>query len=117
MKLFHNPKCSKSRIALKFFEENNIEIDVVLYQKVGLTERDAQHIVKNFDDDFSHLLRKSSQHDIKPDLSEKEKIDLLIRFAEHLQRPLLLTDADCIIGRPLENFSTIETLSRYFSTE
>ncbi len=117
MKLFHNPRCSKSRIALKFFEDNNIEIEVILYQKVGLTIQDAQNIVKNFDDDFTNLLRKRLQNDINLAFSNQEKVDLLLKNVEHLQRPLLLTDEDCKIGRPLENFSTIQALSRYFSVE
>lgn len=117
MKLFHNPRCSKSRTALKFFEDNNIKIDVVMYQKEGLTERDAENIVNNFDDDFRHLLRNSPLSDIDYEISEKEKVDLLLKHVEHLQRPLLLTENECKIGRPLENFSTIQELSRYFSME
>ena len=117
MKLFHNPRCSKSRIALKFFEENNIKIEVVIYQKEGLTVLDAQNIIKNFDEDFRDLLRNSPLNDINYELSEKEKVDLLLQHFEHLQRPLLLTDKDCKIGRPLENFSTIQALSRYFSMQ
>jgi arsenate reductase len=117
MKLFHNPRCSKSRTALKFFEENNIRIDVVQYQKEGISKQDAQKIVNNFDDDFRHLLRNNPLEDIHSDITYAEKVELLLQHVEHLQRPLLLTEDDCQIGRPLENFSTIQELSRYFTLE
>jgi arsenate reductase len=117
MKLFHNPRCSKSRTALKFFEENNIKIDVVQYQKEGISKQDAQKIVNNFDDDFRHLLRNNPLEDIHSDITYAEKVELLLQHVEHLQRPLLLTEDDCQIGRPLENFSTIQELSRYFTLE
>jgi arsenate reductase len=117
MKLFHNPRCSKSRTALKFFEENNIRIDVVQYQKEGISKQDAQKIVNNFDDDFRHLLRNNPLEDNHSDITYAEKVELLLQHVEHLQRPLLLTEDDCQIGRPLENFSTIQELSRYFTLE
>ena len=35
MKLYHNPRCSKSRQALALLQEKNIEVDIKLYLKDG----------------------------------------------------------------------------------
>lgn len=116
MKLFHNPRCSKSRTAMQFLTNRDLEVEVVAYLEVGLSLDEAQLIVQNYKGEFSDLLRNST-HIETNNISKQQKIQLLLEHFEHLQRPLLLTQNDCVIGRPIENFSQIKRLSRYFAVE
>ena len=35
-KIFHNPRCSKSRQTLKLLEDNNCEIEIINYLEIDL---------------------------------------------------------------------------------
>jgi arsenate reductase len=114
MKLFHNPRCSKSRRAVEFFASHDINVEIVTYLKDGLSYEEAKEILEKYKGDFSDLLRNSSQLETN-NLSKEQQICLLLDHVEHLQRPILLTKVECVIGRPIENFAQVPQLSTYFS--
>ena len=46
-KLYHNPRCSKSRQAKTLLEENNIAFETILYLNTPLTEKELEYILNN----------------------------------------------------------------------
>ena len=99
---------------MEFFANHDINIEIVTYLKNGLSIVEAEEILEKYEGDISDLLRNSSQLETN-NLSKNQQICLLLDNVEHLQRPILLTKLDCVIGRPLENFAQIHQLSTYFS--
>ena len=45
MKIYHNPRCSKSRAGLKYLEEKGYDVTVVKYLDDGLTEQELEEII------------------------------------------------------------------------
>jgi len=103
--IFHNPRCSKSREALKILEQNNIDTKVVKY----LEEQPSKEELKNI---FTMLglaqVREMmrTKEDIYKELDLKNENDeekLLQAMAEHpklIERPILIKGDKAIIARP-----------------
>tara|TARA_X000000368_G_scaffold417968_1_gene415975 strand:- start:3913 stop:4263 length:351 start_codon:yes stop_codon:yes gene_type:complete len=112
-KLFHNPRCSKSRQAKNLLEEKNISFETILYLVNPLKENELEQILINLTTNPNSLVR------IKEKLFKElniniEKLDdgkfvakLLAKNPKLMERPLLTTPNKAIIGRPPENFLEI----------
>ena len=61
MKIYHNPRCSKSRCAVDWLKENNIDFEVVEYLKNPLSKAELRQILTQLNIPASALLRKSEE--------------------------------------------------------
>ena len=60
-KIIHNPRCRKSREALKFLQEKKIKTQILEYLKEPLTRNQLKEIISLLsDDDLERVLRKMS---------------------------------------------------------
>lgn len=114
MKIYHNPRCSKSRCAVDWLKENNIDFEVVEYLKNPLSKEELQQILTQLNIPASALLRKSeevyNQYIKNETLSEDEILDLMVKFPKLIERPIVVGDTFAVIARPLEKL--IEKINR-----
>jgi arsenate reductase len=107
MKIYHNPRCSKSRCAVDWLKENNIDFEVIEYLKNPLSKYELQQILTQLNISASALIRKSEEEYnqfIKNEtLSEDEILDLMVNFPKLIERPIVVGDKFAVIARPLEN--------------
>jgi len=107
MKIYHNPRCSKSRCAVDWLKENNIDFEVVEYLKNPLTKAELRQILTQLNIPASALVRKSeeeyNQYIKNETLSEDEILDLMVKFPKLIERPIVVGDEFAVIARPLEN--------------
>ena len=107
MKIYHNPRCRKSRCAVDWLKENKIDFEVVEYLKNLLSRDELQQILKQLNISASELLRKSEEEYnqfIKDRvLSEDEILDIMVKFPKLIERPIVVGDEFAVIARPLEN--------------
>ncbi|MCH1558640.1 MAG: arsenate reductase (glutaredoxin) [Alphaproteobacteria bacterium] len=112
MKLYHNPRCSKSRKALELLSSHDVKFEIVKYLEVGILQKDLEYILKNLKFDKNSIVRKNEQKfkDLNIDVNESS-IDELIKFIVEnpiiIERPLAIKYQgdelnDAIIGRPPE---------------
>jgi arsenate reductase len=99
MRLYHNPRCSKSRQALALLEERGIEFEIHRYLDLGVLEEDL--------DLLSHLdgvvRRKEAGKERFAGLKEAADVrKLLAAEPKVLERPILVHDGQAVIGRPPE---------------
>jgi arsenate reductase len=104
IQIFHNPRCSKSREALNLLNENNIDVEVVEYLNIDISEKDIKDLLIKLNISASDLLRKGEKdykENIKgKDLSDEEIIALMIRFPKLIERPIVVNGNKAVIGRP-----------------
>ncbi len=102
VKLYHNPRCSKSRQTLKLIENRTPEI--VLYLKNPLSKGDIVDLVTRLKDPISELIRWGDKDaPSKPStISGDVIIDLLMKNPKLMQRPILDNGEIAIICRPPE---------------
>lgn len=109
MTLYHNPRCSKSREALKLLNEKGVRPELVLYLKTPPTEAELRTVVKKLGIASKNLIRFKESVASELDLSvsdkrpDKEWIQLMCAHPILIERPIALSSARAVIGRPPEN--------------
>ena len=106
-KIFHNPRCSKSRQALQILQENNCDYEIFLYLDMELNTDLIQDILKKLDLSPRELLRKGELDYKDNDLrniehSDQDIINLMIKFPKLIERPIVVKGNRAVIGRPPE---------------
>lgn len=100
MRLYHNPRCSKSRQAVKLLTDKEVSFQEHRYLEQGIMEEDLPllasltGIIRKQEKEFKELdFDLNSANDIIKALRSKPKL---------LERPVLVKDGKAIIGRPPE---------------
>ena len=57
MKIYHNPRCSKSRQTLKILETENIKFQIINYIKTGVTIKEIYEIISKLKVDPINIVR------------------------------------------------------------
>ena len=107
-KIFHNPRCSKSRQTLKLLEDNNCEIEIINYLEIDLNVLLIKDTLEKLSLKPRDILRKSEQdykdNNLKrEDFSDNELIDYMIKYPKLIERPIVIKEDRAVLGRPPEN--------------
>jgi len=112
LKIYHNPRCSKSRKALELISSQNFKLQIVKYLQSGILKKDLEDIFKITKFDINNFIRKKDQSfkDLKVDINElstDQVINLILENPVIIERPILIKYendvlVDAIIGRPPE---------------
>ena len=92
-------------------EEENVEVEVVLYMKNPPDQETLEHIVSVLEDPVEDLVRKDSKFKelgLNPDDyvgNSDAVVKLLVERKALMQRPVLVTDKKAIIGRPKDRIA------------
>ena len=107
---FHNPKCSKSRQGLELLERNGITPQVKEYLKEGITKDEVLEIIGALGiAPLNGLIRTKEATfielglEVKNALSSDQWAEILSENLSLLERPILLSGKQAVIGRPIEN--------------
>jgi arsenate reductase len=109
VKIWHNPKCSKSREAMEILQDNNCEAEVVKYLEEKPDAKKIKAILKMLGIKPRELMR--TKEDIYKELnlnSEKSDEALIEAMAKHpklIERPIIIKGERAIIGRPTERIA------------
>ena len=99
MRLYHNPRCSKSRQALALLEERGIECEIHRYLDLGVLEEDLD-VLSQLD---GIVRRKEAGKERFAGLRDAADVrDLLVNDPKVLERPILVHNGQAVIGRPPE---------------
>ncbi|MBK8505418.1 MAG: arsenate reductase (glutaredoxin) [Saprospiraceae bacterium] len=107
MKIYHNPRCRKSRETLNIIQNHGIEPEVVLYLETPPTRKEIREVLDKLHIKAEELVRKEEKlyKDEYRDreLSEEEWINVLADNPKLIQRPVVVNGKRAIIGRPPES--------------
>lgn len=108
VKIYHNPRCRKSREALQMIEDHNIEADVILYLETPPAEETIADLIKKSEHrtkDFVRTNETEFKENFKgKNLSDEDYVAAIARFPKILQRPIVETKDKAIIARDHESF-------------
>jgi len=106
MKIYHNPRCSKSRQALGLLKEHSTDIEIVEYLKDIPSTTELKSLLVLLGISASDLLRKNEaeyKSYIKgKDLNEEELIEAMAKYPKLIERPIVTNGNQAVIGRPPE---------------
>ena len=111
-KIYHNPRCSKSRQTLELLYDKKIETDVVEYLNTPPNTAEIEKILKGLEMEPRELMRKgqSEYKELGLDDESLSRDDLIKAMIENpilIERPIVITDKGIAIGRPIENVKKI----------
>ena len=111
IKIYHNPRCRKSREGLAIVEASGKPFEIVKYLDDQLSEKALSEIIKLLGITPIDLVRKNEKiwkEEFKgKTLSDSEVISALAKHPKLIERPIVVNDNKAIIGRPPENISSI----------
>ncbi|CAL2083826.1 arsenate reductase (glutaredoxin) [Tenacibaculum sp. 190524A05c] len=111
IKIYHNPRCSKSRQGLAILEESGKDFTVVKYLDDQLTKEELTEIIQLLAISPMELVRKNEkiwkENYKRKDLSDSEIITAMIENPKLIERPIVVNKSKAIVGRPPENITSI----------
>jgi arsenate reductase (glutaredoxin) len=107
MKIYHNPRCRKSRETLQRIEAAGVKPEIIKYLETPPTTGELKSILRKLNLTASDLIRKGEKiykEQFKgKDLSEEEWIQTMVENPKLIERPVVVDGDRAVIGRPPEN--------------
>jgi arsenate reductase len=107
IRIYHNPRCSKSRQTLQLLQERDAAPEIVEYLKTPPDAATLGELLDLLDLQPRDLMRKkeaeyraSGADD--PNLSREQLIELMVRHPKLIERPIVVANGKAAIGRPPE---------------
>lgn len=107
MKIYHNPRCRKSRETLQLIEDKGATVEIVEYLKDIPSISELKEVLGKLNMKASEIVRKGEaiyKENFKgKDLSEEEWLKALVENPKLIERPIVVKGDKAVIGRPPEN--------------
>ena len=108
VKIYHNPRCSKSRDTLSLLKANGIEPEVVLYLETPPDAATLRQLLKMLGMTSARDLMRQKEDLYKSlnladkNLSEDALIQAMVENPKLMERPIVVAKGQARIGRPPE---------------
>jgi arsenate reductase len=108
IRIFHNPRCSKSRATLALLQERGLEPEITLYLENPPDADELRSVLKKLGFTARDLMRKGEaefreQGLADESLTEDELVAAMVASPRLIERPIVLANGRAAIGRPLES--------------
>lgn len=111
MKIYHNPRCSKSRQGLVILQDANIDPQIINYLKNPISFDELSDVLGKLGIPAIDLVRKNEsiwkENFKNKELSEKEIIEAMVAFPKLIERPIVVKGEMAVIGRPPEKIKDL----------
>jgi arsenate reductase len=111
-RLYHNPRCSKSRGALELIHERGIEPRVIAYLDTPPTRDELRELLRLLALPARALLRTGEDEYAAlgladASLSDDALIDAMVAHPRLIERPIFVHAGRAVIGRPPDQVLTL----------
>jgi arsenate reductase (glutaredoxin) len=109
VKIYHNPRCSKSRDTLSLLKSNGIEPEVVLYLETPPDAQNIRQLLKMLNMGSARDLMRQKEDLYKSlnlndtSLTEDWLIQAMVDNPKLIERPIVVANGKARIGRPPED--------------
>lgn len=107
MKIYHNPRCTKSRETLQLIESTGIKPEIIEYLKTPPDKKELKSVLEKLGMTPQDIIRKNEalfKENYKgKSYTDEEWLDILIENPKLIERPIVIKNDQAIIGRPPEN--------------
>lgn len=110
--ILHNPRCGKSRNAVKFLAHLDIKFDIRNYLLDPLSREEILTLLNKLEMKPIDIVR--TKEIIWKQIPEIEKIDddsiieILVQYPILIERPIIISKNNAILGRSQENLEKIQ---------
>jgi arsenate reductase len=107
LKIYHNPRCSKSRETLKIIQDKDAAVEIVEYLNDIPTASTLKGLLEKLGIEASQIIRKTEpayKENFKGKvMSNEEWIEAMVKFPKLIERPIVVKGDKAVLGRPPEN--------------
>jgi len=107
MKIYHNPRCRKSRETLELINKKGIDPTIVLYLQDPISKTELKSLLSKLKMKASEIVRKTEKlykEEYKgKTITEDKWIKILVNNPKLIERPIVVKGKRAILGRPPEN--------------
>ena len=111
MKIYHNPRCRKSREGVQYLTDKGVKFEIIEYLKDNLSKETIQILLNKLNITALELIRKNEkiwkENYKDKSLSEKELGEVLHKEPKLIERPIIECENLAVIGRPKENIDSL----------
>ncbi|TWI11663.1 arsenate reductase (glutaredoxin) [Aerolutibacter ruishenii] len=106
-RLYHNPRCSKSRGALELLQQRGIEPRIVAYLETPPSADELRALLRMLGMPARALLRTGEDAYVElglanPDLGEDDLVNAMVAHPRLIERPIFVHGGKAVVGRPPE---------------
>ena len=110
--MYHNPRCSKSRAALKLLREGGIEPEIIEYLQTPPSAGQVDRILNMLGVEPRRIMRRKENAYAAlglddENLTRQELIQAIVTHPILLERPIVVANGKAALGRPPEEVLTI----------
>jgi arsenate reductase len=110
-KIYHNPRCRKSRAGLQYLQAKNAEIEIVEYLKEGISEETLKDLLIKLNKKPEDILRKQEEVYKKQlkgkQFSDDEWVKVMVEHPKLIQRPIVVKGYKAVVGDPAEEIDNL----------
>jgi len=107
MKIYHNPRCSKSRQTLQLIKDAGVAVEIIEYLNAIPTKEELEMILMKLNLKPTDILRKGEaiykEKFKNSNFNDDEWIKIMIEYPKLIERPIVVKGNKAILGRPPEN--------------
>jgi arsenate reductase (glutaredoxin) len=111
MKIYHNPRCKKSREGLQFIRDKGLNVQVIDYIKNPISEKELQEIVMKLGKKPVEIVRTQEEYFKKNlkgrNFTDEEWITILMENPRLIQRPIVVEKHKAVIAQPPEKINQL----------
>jgi len=113
VKIYHNPRCGKSRQTLALLEERNLDIEIIEYLKDAPTMVEIDALLVALGKEPLEVIRTGEKLFKELGLSKKDErsrtewIKIMSENPILMERPIVVNNGKAALGRPPENVLAI----------
>ena len=110
-KIYHNPRCKKSKAGLEYLSSKTKDFEIVNYLKNGLSKAEIKELLLKLHISPKELIRVNEEY-YKKELKTKqfnddEWIQIISENPKLLRRPLIVGKHKAVIGDPAINIEKL----------
>lgn len=107
IRIYHNPRCSKSRQTLALLEQQGVEAEIIEYLKTPPTKETLKSVLEQLGISARQLLRTGEAiykelNLANPALTDDQLIEAMCDNPKLIERPIVINNGQARLGRPPE---------------
>lgn len=111
IKIYHNPRCSKSREGLALLEKSGQDFEVIKYLEDIPTKKELNEIIKLLGIKPVKLIRRNEsiwkEKFAGKSLSDAKIVAIMVEHPKLIERPIVIKGKKAVLGRPTNNIQIL----------
>ncbi len=111
IKIYHNPRCKKSRAGLEYLKNKKVEFEVVEYLKEPLTKAELKDILVKLNKKPTEMIRTQEEVYKKQfkgkNFTDDEWIRIMVENPKLIQRPIVVKGYKAVWADPPEEMDVL----------